>query len=215
MCGDAIFGCSDAIFGHSDLHFWPWQSPFSAAAISIFSHSDLLESLGVNACKQYRLTKAETVLNRVEKDDTACGNCGKKGFSTSHTLRSHIQAIHLKVTKHQCDICLHYFAEKSGLKAHCRLHNEMEKFWCDQCDNSYDSKGHLNEHKKSHLTVEKRGTVCALCGRSYAHKKGYIAHLEICGVPPEERCHYECEECGKSYAHKRDLTRHMHTHQLE
>ena len=146
------------------------------------------------------------MLNRVEKDDTACGICGKKGFSTSHTLWSHIQAIHLKVTKHQCDICLHYFAEKSGLKAHCHLHNEIEKFQCDQCDNSYDSKGHLNEHKKSHLTAEKRGTVCALCGRIYAHKKGYIAHLEICGVPPEERRHYECKECGKSYAHKRDLT---------
>ena len=43
-------------------------------------HARLLESLGVNACKRYRLTKAVAALNRVEKDDTACGICGKKGF---------------------------------------------------------------------------------------------------------------------------------------
>ena len=106
------------------------------------------------------------MLKRVEKDDTECGICGKKGFSTSHTLWSHIRAIHLKVTKHQCSVCSCYFAEKSGLKAHHHLHNEMDKFQCDQCGNSYDSKGHLNEHKKSHLTAEKRGMVCAVCGNT-------------------------------------------------
>ena len=41
--------------------------------------------------------------------------------------------------------------------------------------------------------------MCALCGRIYVHKKGYIVHSEICGVPLEERRRYECEECGKSY----------------
>lgn len=32
----------------------------------------LLESFGVNACKQYKLSKAETVLERVSKGDTMC-----------------------------------------------------------------------------------------------------------------------------------------------
>ena len=78
----------------------------------------LLESFGVNACKQYKLTKADTVLQRVRKGDSMCTICGKKDFSSTHTLRSHIQAIHIKVTKHQCDVCSRYFAEKLGLKAH-------------------------------------------------------------------------------------------------
>ena len=46
----------------------------------------LLESLRVNACKQYKLTKADTVLKVVKKGDSSCRICGKKGFSTSHTL---------------------------------------------------------------------------------------------------------------------------------
>ena len=49
-------------------------------------NAHLLESFGVNACKQYQLMKAETVLHRFEEDDTACRICGKKEFSTSHTL---------------------------------------------------------------------------------------------------------------------------------
>ena len=165
----------------------------------------LLESMGVNACKQYKLSKAEDVLHRVGKDDSTCRICGRKGFCTPHTLRSHIQAVHMKKTKHQCSICSKYFAEKWGLKAHRHLHTN-EKFLCDKCDKSYDSVGYLNEHKKSHLTAKKRGSLCRSCGNSYAHRRGYLAHLEFCGVPLEERCRYECEECGKSYAHKRDLT---------
>ena len=67
-------------------------------------NAKLLESFGVNACKQYKCTKAEAALNAVSKDDTECRICGKKSFSTMHTLRSHIQSIHIKVTKNQCDL---------------------------------------------------------------------------------------------------------------
>ena len=172
----------------------------------------LLESFGVNACKQYKLSKAETVLQRIGKGDTTCNICGKKGFSTTHTLRSHIQSIHIKVTKHQCDICSGYFAEKSGLKAHRRLHSEAEKFSCDQCKKTYDSKGHLNEHKKTHLTAEKQGTVCSKCQKKFAHKKGLTEHLQSCGIPEAERKRYQCDQCDKHYALKRDLTRHMKKH---
>ena len=117
-------------------------------------NAHLLESFGVNACKQYKLSKAQTILDCVGKGDSTCKICGKEGFSSTHTLRSHIRSIHIKVTQHQCDICQRYFAEKSGLKAHRHLHVEAEKFACDQCDKSYGSKGHLNEHKKAHLTAE-------------------------------------------------------------
>ena len=131
----------------------------------------LLESFDMNACKQYKLTKVETLLKRVQKGDSVCKICGKEGFSTTHTLQSHIQTIHMKVTKHQCDICSHYFAEKSGLKSHRHLHSNTEKFSCNKCNKSYDSKVHLNEHKKSHLTPKQQGTICGKCGKEYAHKK--------------------------------------------
>ena len=67
-------------------------------------NTKLIESFGVNACKQYKRTKAEAALNAVSKGDTECHICGKKGFSRMHTHHSHIQSIHIKVTKNQCDL---------------------------------------------------------------------------------------------------------------
>ena len=67
-------------------------------------NAKLLESFGVNTCKQYKHTKAEAALNAVSKGDTECHICGKKGFSRIHTLHSHIQSIHIKVMKNQCDL---------------------------------------------------------------------------------------------------------------
>ena len=168
----------------------------------------LLESFNVNACKAYKMSKATTILQGVGKDDRDCSICGKKAFGTAHTLRSHIKSVHIKITDHQCGTCGKYFAEKSGLKVHSRIHNPTQQFKCERCPKTFDSKGHLREHFQSHKPAEERNTTCKNCGKFYAHRRGYKAHLEVCGVPPAERERFKCDECPKDYANKRDLRKH-------
>ena len=167
----------------------------------------LLATFGIDACKEYHMTLAQTILEQVRKDDRVCRIC-HKGLKSSHTLRSHIKTTHIKKTKHQCEICGRYYAEASGLKAHRNKHTG-ETIQCTKCDKHFGSKSQLNEHLQSHLTAAERGSICENCGKEFAHKRGWRGHIKWCGIPKELRARVKCKYCPKDFVNNKEKNQHV------
>ena len=167
----------------------------------------LLLTFDVDACKLFKMSRAQSILEEVGKDDRICRIC-HKDLDTSHTLRSHIASIHLKKTKHTCEVCGKCYGEKSSLTAHMNTHiGKMLK--CDQCDKEYGSKSQLNEHKQSHLTAQERGSVCENCGKEFKHKRGWRGHIKTCGVALEDRERKKCKYCPMDFTTDKERRSHV------
>ena len=90
----------------------------------------VLERIGVNACKEYQKTSAISVLARVRKGNRVCSICGHS-FSSTQTLRTHIQGQHLDAAHLKCKVCEYSAGDSYSLKLHMRSHNtEGQKFSC-------------------------------------------------------------------------------------
>ena len=78
-------------------------------------HVDILASMGVDACKEYRLSKVENVLSRPTAGTTKCSICCISYYNTQK-LKNHIKNKHLKKSSHKCAVCGKYFRDLQSLK---------------------------------------------------------------------------------------------------
>ena len=154
----------------------------------------VLERIGVHARKEYQKTSAISVLARVRKGNRVCFICGHS-FSSTQTLRTHIQGQHLVAAHLKCKVCEYSAGDSYSLKLHVRSHNtEGKKVSCTfpGCKRAYHTKGHLNEHVKTHTEAR---PVCADCNKDFATKYGLKSHLLSCpawpGAKPDKT--YVCE----------------------
>ena len=79
-----------------------------------------------------------------------CHLCGKK-WRTAGNLKRHINGVHEKIRKtYQCEICNKTLSGNSYLKIHMEaVHQKIKKWNCEEC------------------------------GKQYAHKQGYLSHIEF------------------------------------
>ena len=170
----------------------------------------VLERTGVNAYKEYQKTSAISVLARVRKGNRVCSIC-RHSFSSTQSLRTHIQGQHLDASHLKCKVCEYSAGDSYSLKLHIRSHKtEGKKFSCafPGCNRAYHTKGHLNEHTKTHTEAR---PVCANCNKDFATKYGLKLHLLSCpawpGGKPDKT--YVCETCDKRYYRQSELTRYQ------
>ncbi|KAK3784630.1 hypothetical protein RRG08_003438 [Elysia crispata] len=77
-----------------------------------------------------------------------CPNCNKT-FSTKSILTKHIDRVHLKISRHICDICGKKATSSYNLKVHKRIHSTTKLFNCDLCDQGFNYKASLQGHMRS------------------------------------------------------------------
>ena len=78
-------------------------------------HGDILNAMGVDACKGYEESIVENVLDRVTEGVKKCAVCRCQGYNTQK-LRNHVKIIHLGKTSHECSHCSKYFGGKHSRK---------------------------------------------------------------------------------------------------
>ena len=175
-------------------------------------HVDVLQQFGIDACEDYRASKAKNVLAKLSAEGAKkCTICGITVYDTQK-LRKHIQLKHMGKTSHKCVRCGKYFSDSVTLKTHSKKHAQegYDKI-CDTCGKAYPTTGKLNEHKQSH---EGGKFACRYCAKVFNHKRNKDDHEKSCKKGPPDVIkanRVKCVLCGKDYAHKRDLKCHMNT----
>ena len=79
------------------------------------SLTKLLQTMGVDPCKEYENSKLENILEKISSADLACRVCGKV-YSSSSRMKNHFRKRHLGKTKHQCKICKKYYTDPGSLR---------------------------------------------------------------------------------------------------
>lgn len=83
------------------------------------------------------------------RDPHSCCFC-QKIFATRHTLKNHLQSIHLKTEKMMCDHCPKFFFAKKPIIEHIKRAHGEKKYACDKCNHKATKRSCLESHKSVH-----------------------------------------------------------------
>ena len=83
---------------------------------------------------------------KLEPGERACCIQCDKTYVNKSMLRQHVEIVHLKIKKFQCDQCPLNFASKNGFKNHVASEHEKKEHLCTQCDRIYKTKIGLKDH---------------------------------------------------------------------
>ncbi|CAG4981616.1 unnamed protein product [Colias eurytheme] len=104
-----------------------------------------------------------------------CKLCDKV-YNRRKTLMEHHRRNHLKVFRHQCDLCDQRFYLPSRLKEHMATHTGEKNFRCEFCDKSYPRLQSLQEHLRSHNT--ERRFKCDVCNSTFTQSGSLRNHMK-------------------------------------
>ncbi|KAI5640792.1 hypothetical protein NE865_06900 [Phthorimaea operculella] len=104
-----------------------------------------------------------------------CSHCDR-AYDSRKSLREHNRRYHLKIFKHQCDLCDKRFYIPSRLKEHLATHSGERNFRCELCGKSYPRLRGLKSHLQSHYSENKYR--CTLCGASFTQNSNLNNHMK-------------------------------------
>ena len=122
-----------------------------------------------------------------------------KCFARKDTLKTHMDNIHTKCSRHVCDKCGKYYCSKASLFNHKAGIHDLKRFKCKICENTFVSKHSMIRHEKTHEEKEK----CPNCKKHFTRLKD---HLYKCENQSRPKC-FTCE-CGKTFKEKKYLAEH-------
>eukprot|EP00092_Neocalanus_flemingeri_P009882 GFUD01010651.1.p1 GENE.GFUD01010651.1~~GFUD01010651.1.p1 ORF type:complete len:755 (-),score=140.96 GFUD01010651.1:213-2477(-) len=141
----------------------------------------------------------------------SCDQCEYKCYK-SNTLKLHINAVHLGVKPHLCELCPAAFASKSSLNNHKLSHSDERNFKCQFCEKAFHSKGNLETHIRTH-TGEKPYT-CDVCGKSFSDQAYFAKHKRLHDTNSSGQSvkDFICQICSKGFNRRPYLRSHMTSH---
>merc|ERR1712029_14202 len=171
-----------------------------------------------------------------QEKSVQCDKCGSS-FWTKDDLHQHVQTVHEKKFKHQCQYCLLGHYSLAQLKRHEMVHTGEKPFPCDICKRMFRSKYDVSAHKLSkHADEEDKVFQCKQCDKKFARsillkshqtvhadvKKfacsvcDYRSHratdLEVHMITHSDDRPHACEICGKAFKRAKHVKRHMSVH---
>ena len=132
--------------------------------------------------------------------DRTCEYCGKEYSSTS-SLKYHIDTIHLNSRKVICTFCYERYASEANLRTHIdNVHNKGNLFSCQECKATFTIQKKLEDHMNlTHLNLlSDQSNKCERCDRHFSSAENLKLHLKfICkGINPQMN---EVSENVKTY----------------
>ena len=137
-----------------------------------------------------------------------CNDCGAS-FIQKSALQTHINAVHLKLTPYECNLCKMSFA--GNLKRHVKvIHQQIRPFKCDQCKKTFTRKFHLKSHMQSSTCKNlKKKYKCKECENSFVRKDCLKHHVNRVHLKIKPLKKFKCDECEAVLEHKRLLEHHI------
>ena len=154
-------------------------------------------------------------------DKTTCNIC-LKSFSYPAHCKEHMNSMHSKDPKYQCDKCNTKFRTAKGLKAHLESSHENESkdpFICSTCGRVFLYKRSLDRHCKaeqhSYLKIcsktkklkfgEEKGVKCTICHKIIA---SHYLELHMKKNHTDEAREFKCDYCDYKTKRRDSLRRH-------
>ena len=137
-----------------------------------------------------------------------CNDCGAS-FIQKSALQTHINAVHLKLTPYECNLCKMSFA--GNLKRHVKvIHQQIRPFKCDQCKKTFTRKFHLKSHMQSSTCKNlKKKYKCKECENSFVRKDSLKCHMNRVHLKIKPLKKFICNECKAPFEKKQPLEHHM------
>uniref|UniRef100_A0A1Q3F320 C2h2-type zn-finger protein n=1 Tax=Culex tarsalis TaxID=7177 RepID=A0A1Q3F320_CULTA len=127
-----------------------------------------------------------------------CKECDRK-FATATILKNHVDVVHRKIRKYQCEYCQKTFAYQHKYKEHIHVHMGFKGRECRYCNKSFTHSSNLLVHERIHSGTKPYR--CDLCGSRYITSSALKKHQRTHGVvavrqqkPEEEQNSKEQEE---------------------
>ncbi|XP_055542770.1 uncharacterized protein LOC129728358 [Wyeomyia smithii] len=113
-----------------------------------------------------------------------CQECDRM-FATATILRRHIDVVHQKVRKYQCEFCQKAFAYQHKYKEHVNMHKGIKTRQCRYCAKCFTHSSNLMIHERIHTKI--RPYECTTCGSSYVSSSALKKHQKTHQPKPSKR----------------------------
>ncbi|XP_061188855.1 PR domain zinc finger protein 15-like [Saccostrea echinata] len=135
-----------------------------------------------------------------------CEHCGKK-FHHEEYLKVHVEGVHEKKHKFQCEECGKFLTSKPGLVSHMKQFHSDEKvvYPCSECGKVFNQKGNRKIHMFSHM--KEKLFKCDECDKMFKYPEQLKKHRFIHSAGEK----LKCESCDKLFPKQADLEKHMQT----
>lgn len=139
-----------------------------------------------------------------------CPICKRQGIhkqlSNKGKLVRHINTVHKKNDKSQCDQCNRTFSTKDNLNIHIRgVHNKETGIECPQCNKVISCAGNLRKHIDT-VHTKALQVECHICQKVLGNKTALKTHI---ASVHEKSISFSCKYCGQIYRSKNGLEIHV------
>lgn len=132
---------------------------------------------------------------KLARDPHICCFC-QKSYSTRRVLKIHLEKIHCRKNKMDCDHCPKFFFTRNDILKHIKVH-KTKVLVCGVCDYKTANKRRLESHKRTHAVK----TECPVCKKHFALLENHIQ-----SVHNEENIQ-KCETCHEIFETRENLRR--------
>lgn len=116
------------------------------------------------------------------EDYLKCNYC-EKSFKEKRHLKNHIELVHEKSKRTQCNQCGFYSTCSGSLNKHIKaVHLKIKNYKCNECDQSFCTNQQLKRHERSHRGEKPFKCLNSSCNKFFADAHGRKRHLKICSI---------------------------------
>ncbi|XP_045456165.1 zinc finger protein 879-like [Melitaea cinxia] len=126
----------------------------------------------------YKRHLRSAVAHRPRREEKVpCPDCGKI-FTRKTYMMNHYKLVHVRQSKHYCDICDKYFITGYAIRTHKKfVHDKLEKpkdKICEICGRGFFTNRVLINHKRTH--TGERPFTCSYCPAAFAQRSAMKTH---------------------------------------
>ena len=115
--------------------------------------------------------------NQKRRRHRVCSNCGAV-FKEKLQLLEHVKSEHGR-NRFSCPCCERTFVSKGGLKEHIQyIHQKVARYQCETCGKGYANRTNCVDHLARHTGVKRN--VCPVCQLQYTFKCSLKTHMLRC-----------------------------------
>ena len=137
---------------------------------------------------------------------STCGVCGKR-FPSPSNAKFHVETVHMKIKRFQCELCDEKFLHHQKMKEHMRefhapggpLPKGLKQVVCPQCGIKLRNEFTLRTHTKRMHEDGVKPRECSICGKILSCGSSLRQHII---TMHKKDNHFPCSKCNRKFPSK-------------